>query len=164
MKKKQKHGYTRRDGWYEVVDTSVDAKLIRNVEEAEGFRCFVRGPISDIHIVEVPTDMPEPARNALGRKLSSLGVSVLLVNENIKFYKLRRATPDEEKRLDAIEKEKDPPPSPSTPTIDEASDSDGVGPVVAGDGSECDRFSGGADLQDHDSDGSTGSGEDHRNP
>lgn len=131
---KSKHGRKRDDGWYEVVDTAIDAKRIRNVEEAEGFRCFFRGPIGAVQIVEVPTDMPEPVRDALGRKLSALGVSVLIVNENIKFYRIRRASPDEEKKLNAAPKEERPSPPPGAPRVHEAPEDPRAGSLAHGDG------------------------------
>lgn len=149
-RKKQKKasprfGRAREDGWYEAVDTAIDAKLIRNVKETEGARCFLRGPIGDVQIVEVPVDMPERVRDALGHKLSALGITVLLVNENIKFFKLCRASPEEEEKLNAAAKEDGAPP-PSAAADAHASEDPGARSLADGDGSERDQPAGSADA------------------
>jgi hypothetical protein len=168
VKKKQKKappkfGRARDNGWYEVVDTAIDARLIRNVQEAEGFRCFIRGPIGDVQIVEVPTDMPEVVRDALGKRLSAMGITCLLVNENIKFYRLRRASHEEEKKLDAAQKQDATAPARAT-TDDEAPEGAGVRSVAGSDGSERDQPAGDATAPGDDQDPDAGSVEDRSGP
>jgi len=140
----RKHSSRRDDGWYEVMDTAVDAKLIpRSVKETDGHRCFVRGPVGQIEIIEVPESMPEVARQALGQRLSSMGATVLLVNEHIKFYRLRRASAEEKRSLDAFEKQDGEAPASPSPG-DEAADGAVSGSVTHGDGRGGDQPDGGA--------------------
>jgi hypothetical protein len=146
VKKPKKHLVGRRahDGWYEIVDTAEDARRITSVKEAEGYRCFFRGPVGDVVIIEVPEDMPNDARDALGRSLSAQGVSVLLVTERIKFYRLRRARPDEEKKLNAHTQVENGEASASAPAEHEAPEDPLAGPLTDSDGAWSDRRNGSA--------------------
>lgn len=113
--KKLKHAQkpwerTGANGWYEVIESFPEGgERVRNVPEAEGHRVFVLGKIEEVVIIEVPDDMPTDARDALGRALSKvLQRNVFLTTERIKFMRLRRANPIEERQLDGIQKEEKP--------------------------------------------------------
>lgn len=143
MTKKKGSPRDVHNGWYEVTETFTSPERIRNVQEAEGARVFLLGRIEGVVIVEVPADMPGPAaRDALGRALTErLKGSVLIVNESIKFMKLRRATAEQERILYGHTKEEAAAARAASAAAHPIAD-DGDRSLVAADGALGDRLDG----------------------
>jgi len=142
---KPKKPYERgfHDGWYEVTEMFPEGgERVRNVAEAEGSRVFVLGQIEGVVLVEVPDDMDTAKRNALGYALSErVKGNVMIVNERIRFMKLKRAAPAEEKRLheNAKEQATNPAPARANPAAHPS-----AGPVAPRDGGSDPRPDGNA--------------------
>lgn len=100
-KRKRKGGALHKGGahWY-ALESFFDPKLIESTPIEDGG--FMMGALEDWIVVEVKADWSPEKIQAIGDRLTAIGINALVIHEGIRFLRLRAITGGEEARLNEI--------------------------------------------------------------
>jgi hypothetical protein len=101
-KRRRKSGEVSRPGthWYGIEDyfdpTQIEAVPVKGAG-------FMMGVLEDMVVIEVPKAMASDNNLVrLGQQLSSMGIKALIIQEGVRFLRLRSVSDEERNKLDAI--------------------------------------------------------------
>lgn len=101
-RKKPRRGVRRRgEHWYELVDYWNPDDITRiSPDEPVFLMGMIEGPGPDVIVVEVPEDTTREKIERLGSWLSGQGIHALIVRAGIRFLRLKKASPEQTRKLD----------------------------------------------------------------
>jgi hypothetical protein len=100
-KKPKRKPSRARPGWYQLVSYFKDADL----EATPIAGAFFRGVLEEMVIVEVPKNFHEEKLGELAVWLENNGIKAMVVQEGIRFLKIKPATADQRAVLEAHHRE-----------------------------------------------------------